>query len=75
MKQISTAAMLMIRSNNRVIGKLMLLFDKTSKTIENWMDAQDVRLTTPGAIEVIKEETRLSEEEILVEPEPVGSQK
>lgn len=68
MKQVSDKALLLMKKNNVAIGKLMIAFNKGQQTILNWMDSKDVRLTTPTAVEVIREETGLSDEEIL-EPE------
>ncbi|HLA52961.1 MAG TPA: hypothetical protein VK618_06640 [Flavitalea sp.] len=63
---ISDQAIAAIKKNNRIIGRLMMAFDMGQNTIENWMKNKDVRLTTPTAVEIIREETGLKEEEILV---------
>lgn len=54
-----------IKSNNRIVGRLMILFDRGQKTIENWLDNDDIRFTTPAAMDIIKTETGLTEAEIL----------
>lgn len=54
-----------MKGNQRLIGRLMALFNKSSFTIGRWIEDKDVRLTTPGAIDIIKEETGLDESQIL----------
>ena len=61
-----------MKSNNRLMARMMLAFDKTQNTIENWMASKDIRLTTHNAVAIIREETGLTDEEIL-ESEPVES--
>lgn len=56
-------------NNNRVKALLMLEFDKTHKTIEMWIKAGHLLLSTPGAIAIIKKETGLKEDQIMV-PDP-----
>lgn len=54
-----------IRSSNRLIGRLMGEFNRGQNTLENWMASKDIRLTTPGAVNIISEETGLADTEIL----------
>lgn len=54
-----------IKKSNTCMGRLMVLFDKGQKTIENWLDDNDVRFQIPAAVEIIKSETGLSESEIF----------
>lgn len=63
--QISNKAIEMITGNHRILGRLCSQFDRHMKTIENWIDSKDIRLTTPNAVKIIKEETGLNESEIL----------
>jgi hypothetical protein len=56
-----------IKGNNKLMGRLMIAFDRGQNTIENWMASKDIRLTTPTAVQIIKEETGLCDEEILEE--------
>lgn len=56
-----------IKASNKIIGRLMIAFNRGQNTIENWMASKDVRLTTPDATKIITEETGLSYEEILEE--------
>ena len=65
--QISELAELKIRGNNKAIGRLMQFFDKGERTILNWMERKDIRLTVPGCLKIIAEETGINENEILVE--------
>ena len=64
--QISDKAITAIKGNNKALGLLVAEFNKHFRTIENWIDSKDIRLTTPGALEIIKTVTGLPEEEILV---------
>jgi hypothetical protein len=62
---ISDKAINSIKGNNRLIGRLLIAFDRGQNTLENWMRDKDIRLTTPTAVQIIHEETGLSSEEIL----------
>lgn len=62
---ISNVAVEKIKGNNILIAKLMIAFDRSQNTIENWLAYKDIRLTTPLAIQIIKEESMLLENEIL----------
>lgn len=66
--EITDRAVNEIRHNNRAIGMLMCEFNKGHWTIINWLDAKDVRLITPMAINIIKEYTGLHENEIVGTP-------
>jgi hypothetical protein len=52
-------------ANNRVIGRLMAHFDRHYETIRRWIKVGDESLTTPKAVQVIREETGLTDFEIL----------
>lgn len=67
MTTISHKAAKKLKGNQKAIGRLMALFNKSSFTIERWIDNKDVRLITPQALEIIKEETDLIEDHILME--------
>lgn len=62
---VSDKAIAGIKGSNKAIGRLIIAFDRGQNTIENWMRDKDVRLTTPMAVQIIREETGLSDEEIL----------
>lgn len=62
---ISDKAIDSIKGNNRLMGRLMIAFNRGQNTIENWMAAKDIRLTTPTAVQIIKEETGLEDSQIL----------
>jgi len=67
MQVLSKKALSAITRNNKVIGRLVAKFDKHPRTIENWIDNNDVHLTNPSSLEIIREETGLTDEEILTE--------
>lgn len=62
---ISEKAIQAIKSSNRLMAALMTAFDRGQNTIENWMAAKDIRLTTPLAVKTIIDNSELSEDEIL----------
>lgn len=57
-----------IKESNKLTARLMITFNRGQRALENWIKHDDVRLTTPAAVQIIKEETGLTEEQIL---EPV----
>lgn len=63
--QISDMAIKVIRSNNKLIGRLMGHFDRGQATIDNMLDSKDSRLTEPETVVIIKEETGLFDSQIL----------
>jgi len=64
--QISDTAIELIRGNNKIMGHLMIAFNRGQKSIETWLDNKDIRLTTPTAVQIIEEGTDLSADQILV---------
>lgn len=68
---ISDKAINAIKSSNKLIARLMIAFDRGQNTIENWMASKDIRFTTLQALEIIKEETGLTDSDILVDSEEV----
>jgi len=64
--QISNTAIELIRGNNKIMGRLMIAFNRGQKSIETWLDNKDIRLTTPTAVQIIEEGTELSADQILV---------
>jgi hypothetical protein len=69
---ISEKAISEIKKSNRIMGRLMIAFDRGQNTIENWLVSKDIRLTTPTAVQIISEESELTEADIL-ETETAGS--
>lgn len=69
MTTITDKAIEAMKGNNVLMGRLMTAFDRSQTTIENWMASKDVRLTTVTAVQLISEESGLSEQEILEEKE------
>jgi hypothetical protein len=67
MVTISNKAQNKLTGNQRAIGRLMVLFNCHSKTVERMIDKKDIRLTTPQALEIIKEETDLNEDHVLTQ--------
>jgi hypothetical protein len=65
MRRISEQAIVKMRGNYQVLGRLMILFDVHQKTIETWIQKKDVRLTISESVKIIKEQTKLSEDQIL----------
>lgn len=63
--QISDKAIEVLKGNHKALAALSYKFDKHAKTIENWLNNKDIRLTTPIAIDIIKAETGLSDSEIF----------
>lgn len=64
---ISDKAIAAIKGNNRLMARLMTAFDRGQNTIENWMGSKDIRLTTATAVQIFREETGLTDSEILEE--------
>jgi len=69
---ISEAAKAKILNDVKVRAALMVAFNMGEKSVFNWVEKGDIRLTTKTAIKVLMETTGLTEEEILVtEKQPV----
>jgi hypothetical protein len=58
-----------IRNNKRVRARLQLDLNRSEYTINRYIDDNDIMLTTAQALTVIREETGLSDDQIL-EKEP-----
>jgi hypothetical protein len=65
MMNISNKALETIRDNNVAKGRLMAAFNRCEATINRWISVNDVRLTTSKALQIISEETGLTESDIL----------
>lgn len=52
-------------NNNRVIGRLMTLYDRHYETIRRWIEKREECLTTPGPMKIFREEIGLSDSELL----------
>lgn len=63
---ITDAAVERIRASKKCIMALGYEFERGDKTINNWLDEKNVLLTTPTAVEIIKRETGLTKDEILM---------
>jgi hypothetical protein len=64
---ISDKAISAVRKSNAAMGRLMAHFDRVHQSIYNWLNSKDIRLTTPDAVRIIREETGLTDTEILEE--------
>lgn len=69
MTKISDMAILRIRKNKKIIGRIAIQFDKHYRSVEVWVENRSPMLTTPDAVRIISEETGLTESEILDESE------
>jgi hypothetical protein len=55
----------LLRKSKIAKAKLQIALDKAPPTIQRYLDDNDVMLTTHAALKVIKEEFKLSENQIL----------
>jgi hypothetical protein len=62
-------------TNTRLKNLLALEFNRSVFTIQKWIAEGNIILTTPSATAIIKEETGLTDQEILEEGEPVHAGK
>lgn len=69
MERITDKAIMAIKGNNVLIGRLMIAHNRGQNTIENWMASKDSRLTLPVSVRIIHEESGLATDEILEDPE------
>ena len=67
MVRISKQAIVKSKKNYRLFARLMMLFNVHQKTIEVWINTNDVRMTTPDAVRIMMEELELTREELLIE--------
>lgn len=64
---LTNAALDTINKNMVCKNRLALEMDKSQYTIQRWINTNDEMLTTASALKVIREETGLSDDEILTE--------
>lgn len=64
-----------IKENTRLKNRLALEFNCSVFTIQRWVEIGEVRLTAPSSTIIIKEETGLTDAEILEEGEPAAATK
>lgn len=65
--QLTPAIVNRIRGHIEIEASLMLYFGMSARTIRNWINENDMRLTVPGAVQIIREKLKLqSETEILI---------
>lgn len=65
MKKLSDKAITILKGNNKAIGRMMAEFDRGEKTIKDWFDSGDIRLTTDLAVEILTDVTGLSKDELF----------
>lgn len=67
--KLTTTAISEIKKNKRLKNRLALDLEKSGYTVERWISENEDNgpLTTAKAIQVIKQETRLADSEILEE--------
>lgn len=56
-----------IKKSKRCKNRLAYELDKNLRTITNWLNDNDIMLTTALAVKIISEETGLKDTEILIE--------
>jgi hypothetical protein len=67
MQKLNNNTVNLIKGNSQIMGRLMIMFNKSSYTISRWIEDNDVRLTTSGALQVLREELKMDDTEILEE--------
>jgi hypothetical protein len=60
----------LMKGNSRIMSFLCLEFEKSESSIRRWIDNNNPMLTTFAALRIIRQETGLTDKEILIE-EPV----
>jgi hypothetical protein len=63
--QISKKAIDKVMASNKAQAAIMSAFNVGQKCVQNWLNKNDVRLTTPMAVNAIAKETGLAENEII----------
>ncbi len=69
---LTSKALAEIKGSTRLKNLLALELDRSVHTIEKWIKENDQMLTTASALEVIRKETGLTDEQIL-EREEIGT--
>lgn len=59
--------LLKIKDSNRLKGLLCAALDKSMKSIENYCESNDQLLTTVAALQVLRDELSLTDDQILTE--------
>lgn len=63
-----------IKTDIKVRARLSLALDRSSFTIDKWIKTNDDKLTKAASLQVIREETGLTDAEILEAAEPTPAQ-
>jgi hypothetical protein len=70
--KLSKAAILAIRGSKSIKRQLMEAFEVSEPTVFRWLAANDDNLTKAAALKIIREETGLTDKQILTEqPETI----
>jgi hypothetical protein len=65
--QLTPAIIDRIRGHIEIEASLMLYFGISGRTVRNWINDNDIRLTVPGVVQIIREKLKLDPEtEILI---------
>lgn len=58
-----------LKGNNLAMAELMKFFNRSTQTLENWMNREpiELRLTAPDTVRLISQLTGIPESEILIE--------
>jgi hypothetical protein len=69
--KLSKKAIQRLRENKKARGRIALAFDKTDFSVIRWIkeNSANSMLTTAAAMQIIREETGLTDEQILEETE------
>lgn len=65
MIQVKKEILEQLRTNLRAKGRLAYEFSRTTKTIDQWIDENDIMLTTATGLKAISEELGVRQSEIL----------
>lgn len=70
MKRIKPAVSKTIRDNDAIVYKIATSLHKRFRTVYQWLLSNDEFLTSPAVLSIIREETGLTDVEIIEEVEP-----
>jgi hypothetical protein len=65
--KLSNNALAELKSSNVIKAELVIAFDKSHRTIERWIETNNIMLTTKDCVDIIVKNTKLKEQEILIE--------
>lgn len=68
---LSKKALKALNENKKIVRLICIEVDRHETTLEKWIEENDENLTRAGVLKIIREETGLTDEEILMEAETV----